>query len=88
MREETVQGGEGYVDPVKERHIKDLEGLVNEHRMHMRSVETEVQQLVKRPALDEGSGLQVLREELVNESRQRSVKRYTVPSSFRFVIVE
>jgi hypothetical protein len=57
------------VDPVKERHIKDLEGLVNKHKVHMRSVETEVQQLAKRPAVDEGSVLQVLREELVNESR-------------------
>lgn len=40
---------------------------MNECKAHMRALETEIQELAKRPALDHGSGLQALRDELSNE---------------------
>jgi hypothetical protein len=40
---------------------------VNECKAHIRALETEIQELAKRPVLDQGSGLQALRDELSNE---------------------
>ena len=40
---------------------------MNEHKTHIRTLETEIQELAKRPVLDQGSGLQALRDELSNE---------------------
>jgi mitotic spindle assembly checkpoint protein MAD1 len=57
----------GHIDQAKEQHIKELESLVSEYRAHIRALKTEVQELAKRPMLDQGLGLQVLREELTNE---------------------
>jgi hypothetical protein len=64
--EEAVQGP-GYIDQAKEQHIEELESLVGEYKVRLRALETEVQELAKRPVLDQGSGLQALREELANE---------------------
>jgi mitotic spindle assembly checkpoint protein MAD1 len=64
--EEAVQGT-GHVDQAKEQHIKELESLVSEYKAHIRTLEREIQELAKRPVLDQGSGLQALREELANE---------------------
>lgn len=47
--------------------MKDLEALVSEYKVHIRALETEIQELAKRPVLDHGSGLQALRDELSNE---------------------
>jgi mitotic spindle assembly checkpoint protein MAD1 len=41
--------------------------LVNEYKAHIRTLETEIQELAKRPVLEHGSGLQALRDELSNE---------------------
>jgi hypothetical protein len=57
------------MDQAKEQHIKDLDGLVGEYKAHIGALEVEVQELAKRPALSQGSGLQALREELVNEKQ-------------------
>ncbi len=59
--------GPGYIDQAKEQYIKELEGLVSEYKAHIRALETEVQELAKRPILDQSSGLQASREELANE---------------------
>ena len=64
--EEAVQGT-GHVDQAKEQHIKELESLVSEYKAHIRAFEMEIQELARRPVLDQGSGLQDLREELANE---------------------
>ena len=64
--EEAVQGP-SHVDQAKEQHIKELESLVSEYKSHIRALETEIQELAKRPVLDQGSSLQALREELANE---------------------
>ena len=40
---------------------------MSEYKAHTRALETEVEELAKRPVLDHGSGLQALREELANE---------------------
>ncbi|KAH9981796.1 spindle assembly checkpoint component Mad1 [Russula compacta] len=66
--EEAVQGS-GSIDQAKEQHINDLEGLVSEHKAHIRALETEVQELAKRPVLNHSSGLQALRDELANEKQ-------------------
>jgi mitotic spindle assembly checkpoint protein MAD1 len=63
---EAVQGP-SHVDQAKEQHIKELESLVSEYKSHIRALETEIQELAKRPVLDQGSSLQALREELANE---------------------
>ncbi len=59
--------GSGYIDQAKEQHIKELESQVSEYKAHIHSLDTEIQELAKRPMLDQGLGLQVLREELTNE---------------------
>jgi hypothetical protein len=41
--------------------------LVSEYKVHIHTLETEIQELAKRPALNQGSGLQALRDELANE---------------------
>jgi predicted RNase H-like nuclease (RuvC/YqgF family) len=64
--EEAAQGS-NHIDQANEQHIKDLEALVNEYKAHIRALETEIQELAKRPVLDHGSGLQALRDELSNE---------------------
>jgi hypothetical protein len=55
------------MDQAKEQHMKELEGLMSEYKSHIRALETEVQELPKLPMVDQGSGLQALREELANE---------------------
>lgn len=40
---------------------------MSECKAHIRALETEIQELAKRPVLDQGSGLQALRDELSNE---------------------
>jgi predicted RNase H-like nuclease (RuvC/YqgF family) len=57
----------GHIDQAKEQHVKDLEALVSEYKAHIRALETEIQELAKRPVLEYGSGLQALRDELANE---------------------
>ncbi|KAI9452687.1 MAD-domain-containing protein [Lactarius psammicola] len=64
--EEAAQGT-GNVDQAKEQHVRELEALVDEYKTHMRALETEIQELAKRPALNQGAGLQALRDELANE---------------------
>jgi len=59
--------GPGHITQAKEQYIKELETLVCEYKAHTRALKTEVQELAKRPMLDQGLGLQVLREELSNE---------------------
>ncbi|KAH9957583.1 hypothetical protein BC827DRAFT_1224448 [Russula dissimulans] len=66
VSEEATQGS-GHVDQAKEQHTKDLEALVSEYKAHIRTLETQVQELSKRPALEHSSGLQALRDELANE---------------------
>lgn len=55
------------MDPAREQHVKELEALVGEYKAHIHTLETEIQELSKRPALNQGSGLQALREELADE---------------------
>jgi hypothetical protein len=55
--EEAVQGL-GYIDQAKEQHIKELESLVSKYNAHICSLDMEVQELAKRPMLDQGSCLQ------------------------------
>ena len=55
------------MDQAKEQHINELESLVSDYKAHIRALDMEVQELAKRPVLDQGSGLQGLREELANE---------------------
>ncbi|KAN0114199.1 Spindle assembly checkpoint component Mad1 [Russula decolorans] len=64
--EEATQGS-GHIDQANEQHIKDLDALVNECKAHIRALEAEIQELAKRPVLDQGSGLQALRDELSKE---------------------
>ena len=59
--------GPGHIDQAKEQYIKELESLVCEYKAPIRALKTEVQELAMRPMLDQGLGLQVLREELTNE---------------------
>ena len=40
---------------------------MSEYKAHTHSLDTEVQELAKRPVLYQGSGLQAWREKLVNE---------------------
>ncbi|KAH9023363.1 MAD-domain-containing protein, partial [Lactarius hengduanensis] len=64
--EEAAQGT-GHVDQAKEEHVRELEALVGEYKARMHALETEIQELAKRPALDQGTGLQALRDDLTNE---------------------
>ena len=41
--------------------------LVGEYKAHIHTLEAEIQELAKRPALEQGAGLQALRDELTNE---------------------
>ena len=59
--------GPGHIDQAKEQYIKEVESLVSEYNAHIRALKTGVQELAKRPMLDQGLGLQVLCEELTNE---------------------
>ncbi len=59
---EQAKQDQGYIKQAKEQHIK-----LSEYKAHIRALETEVQELAKRPVFDQGSGLQDLREELANE---------------------
>lgn len=40
---------------------------MGEYKAHIRTLEAEIQELAKRPALEQGAGLQALRDELTNE---------------------
>ncbi|KAH8978120.1 MAD-domain-containing protein [Lactarius hatsudake] len=64
--EEAAQGT-GHVDQAKEQHVRELEALVDEYKGRTRALETEIQELAKRPALNQGTGLQALRDDLTNE---------------------
>ncbi|KAH9165006.1 MAD-domain-containing protein [Lactarius sanguifluus] len=64
--EEAAQGT-GHVDQAKEQHVRELEALVDEYKVRTRALETEIQELAKRPALSQGTGLQALRDDLANE---------------------
>ncbi|KAI9432361.1 spindle assembly checkpoint component Mad1 [Lactarius indigo] len=66
--EEAAQGT-GHIDQAKEQHVRELEALVGEYKARMHALETEIQELAKRPALNQGTGLQALRDELANEKR-------------------
>ena len=74
------------MDLAREHHIDELEGLVGGYKAQIRALETDIQELAKRPALSQGSGLQALREELANEkqalqeARRGSSRRRPVPS--------
>ena len=57
------------MDLAREQHINELENLVSEYKAQISVLETDIQELAKRPALSQGSGLQALREELVNEKQ-------------------
>ena len=50
--------GAGYIDQAKEWHIKELESEMSRYEVHIRSLNTEVQELATHPMLDQGSGLQ------------------------------
>ncbi|KAH8995991.1 MAD-domain-containing protein [Lactarius akahatsu] len=64
--EEAAQGT-GHVDQAKEQHVRELEALVDEYKVRTRALETEIQELAKRPAFNQGTGLQALRDDLTNE---------------------
>ena len=55
------------MDQAREQHVKELEALVGEYKAHIHTLEAEIQELAKRPALNQGSGLQALRDELADE---------------------
>lgn len=57
------------MDFAREQHINELENLVDEYKAQIRALETDIQELAKRPALSQGSGLQAMREELANEKQ-------------------
>ena len=52
-----------------------------EYKAHMRALETEIQELAKRPALNQGAGLQDLRDELTNEKHSLQETRRGSSSS-------
>ncbi|KAH9979345.1 hypothetical protein BGW80DRAFT_1455049 [Lactifluus volemus] len=64
---EEATHGTGQIDEATEQHVKDLEVLVGEYKAHIHTLETEIQELAKRPALDQGPGIQDLRDELADE---------------------
>jgi hypothetical protein len=64
---EEATHGTGQIDEATEQHVKDLEVLVGEYKAHIHTLETEIQELAKRPALDQGPGIQDLRNELADE---------------------
>ncbi|KAH9165311.1 MAD-domain-containing protein [Lactarius sanguifluus] len=64
--EEAAQGT-GHVDQAKEQHVRELEALVDEYKVRTRALETEIQELAKRPVPNQGTGLQALRDDLTNE---------------------
>jgi hypothetical protein len=54
---------------------------VTEYKAHIRALETEIQELAKRPVLGHGSGLQALRDELSNEKHAlQEARRGTSPT--------
>lgn len=65
---EQAKQGPCYISQAKEQHIK-----LSEYTAHIRALETE---LAKRPVLEQGSGMQYLREELAIERSMR-FKRQT-----------
>jgi hypothetical protein len=89
LRERRSCAGPGHIDEAKEHHIEELESLVSEYKAHIRSLETEVQELPYRPVLDQGSGFKAFCEELANEThtaqearRGTSLRRLRIPSSW------
>jgi hypothetical protein len=57
---------------------------VNECKAHIRALETEIQELAKRPVLDHGSGLQALRDELSNEKNALQEARRGMSPNYYF----
>lgn len=56
---------------------------MNECKAHIRALETEIQELAKRPVLDHSSGLQALRDELSNEKNAlQEARRGMSPNHF------
>jgi len=56
---------------------------VNECKAHIRALEMEIQELAKRPVLENGSGLQALRDELSNEKNAlHEVRRGMSPNHY------
>ena len=54
---------------------------MSEYKAHIRALETEIQELAKRPVLGHGSGLQALRDELSNEKHAlQEARRGTSPT--------
>jgi hypothetical protein len=64
--EEAMQGA-GNVDQAKEEQVRKLEALVGKYKVQMHTLETEIQELAKRPALNQGAGLQAMHDKLTNE---------------------
>ncbi|KAH8996032.1 MAD-domain-containing protein [Lactarius akahatsu] len=75
--EEAAQGT-GHVDQAKGEHVRELEALVGEYKARTRALETEIQELAKRPALNQGTGLQALRDDLTNEKHALQEARRTL----------
>ena len=77
------------MDLAREQHINELENLVGEYKAQINALETDIQELAKRPALGQGDGLQALREELANEKQalqeaRRGTSRHRLaPSPWR-----
>jgi len=51
------------------QHINKLENLVGKYKAQIPAPETDIQELAKQPTLSQGSGMQALHEELVNEKQ-------------------
>ena len=51
------------------QHINKLENLVGKYKAQICVPETDIQELAKQPTLSQGSGMQALHEELVNEKQ-------------------
>jgi len=60
---------------------------VNEYKTHIRSLETEIQELAKRPVLDPSSGLEALRDELSSvKNALQEARQGTSPAIFPLVL--
>ena len=56
---------------------------MKECKAHIRTLETEIEELAKRPVLDHGSGLQALRNELSNEKNAlQEARRGMSPNNY------
>jgi len=57
------------MDIAREQHINERENLVGGYKAQINALETDIQELAKRPTLSQRSGLQALHEELANEKQ-------------------